>query len=174
MKSQSSQKYVWFPFALFILFTLSLISCKESTTPVLRIEYHKATPVPDSAWVQIDEYKMIHSPHDFEWKPKNFFPNENGEGMYSFIPTSRVFYYHPQNQEKRVMEKITSFHILKNLGTKLLSLKKDGKNIYKVVNPTEYLTSGVAKIARVDNQPIKASASKENPIRLDQLHLSLK
>lgn len=151
---------------LVLLFILLVSSCQSSDTTSVEIRFHPIEPVIDSAWLKIDDHLFIHTPHDFEWRSQNFFPAEEGEGDFCYLPTSRVFFYHPENQEKRVMEKITNFEICKRLGNKLSSIKEDTELTYKIVNPTEYLVNGILRIQRSDNKKITFSHSDDNPVTM--------
>ena len=167
-KQNRTSKYktkVTFFFALFA--TMVFVSC--SSDRYIRIQFDPVAPVVDSAWIKIDDITFIHSPHDFEWSTIKVFPEENGDGYYGYLPTSRVFFYHPNNKEKRVMERKSSFEICKKLGRHLSQIKEDDKMVYQIINPNEYLATGVLKIIRRDGKPISVSVSSDNPVLVQSI-----
>lgn len=152
---------------IFCFIAMSILnSCQNNDDICVSIKFHPIDLVPDSAWIKLDNYQFIHTPHNFEWKTKAVFPKEEGDGFFGYIPTSKVFFYHPNNSEKRVMEKISNFEINKRFGGLLSTIKEDDEQVYKIVNGKEYLVHGIMKLQRLDGKRITFSHSDDNPVTI--------
>lgn len=165
-----TSKLSYFAFLVSLIMIL-LSSCQDTDSICVELKFHPVENIPDSSWVKIDEHTFLHTPHDFEWRANKFFPNEDGNGDFCYVPATRNFFYHPNNNEKRVMEKMTNFEVGKRLAIKLTSIEKDSVKVYQIVNPTEYLVNGIIKIQRTDKKKISFSHSEDNPVYLSYKRL---
>lgn len=146
---------------------LAFLACNNQNEYV-ELEFQRQHEVKDSVWTKIDDITYINSPHDFEWKSKNILETVEGE-KYTYIPTTVVFYYHPQKSEKRVTEKVSNFHIGMKLWNKMKTLQIDGKPIYKIVHPKLLTIQGKVTIQRTDGKKIKIQKSVDNLVSIRRL-----
>lgn len=159
---------------LALLLSISILGClgngsDQQGINIVEIELDRLVDLEETAWIQIDNLKLVHTPHDFEWNSSALTEND---GIYNgFVPTSTVYFYHPQDNEKRVQERMNHFSIIKSIARKVIAFDKENQQ-YLIHHGASLDAGGLLTLKRSDNREIKVTYSDNYPLRYKSYSIS--